>query len=271
MSNIFNRPADATFDALSSLLETARRDKENSRQPRVKSYDISFRHNTNDDSLDIVLNRDEENSIPLTHHSLSQVAGMAKIKLDMIERLCNKTRKDLVVDNLNTLFPGDPIERVVLIQEDKDPDLEVVRRFARAVNGSDYSRLWDVDMFGEVDDLLVPKGYAAALPMTMNYGGTRYSRFAHNALAYHTPLFRGDQTSFGFFTDHKHVDSAVGRLMPGIMIWNSEVGSRSFGFHTFYFHEPTGAFIMWTPSNHKRKRYVHRGAISAALDRKSVV
>jgi hypothetical protein len=49
------------------------------------------------------------------------------------------------------------------------------------------------------------------------------------------------------------------------MVWNSEVGARSFGFHTFYYHEMSGSIIIWTPANHKRKRFVHRGDISKAF------
>ena len=56
-------------------------------------------------------------------------------------------------------------------------------------------------------------------------------------------------------------------LLPlsGVMVWNSEVGARSFGFHTFYYHKKSGSIMIWTPSNHKRKRFVHRGNIRLAF------
>ena len=57
----------------------------------------------------------------------------------------------------------------------------------------------------------------------------------------------------------------LGGLKPGMMVWNSEVGARSFGYHTFYYHEASGSIIIWTPSNHRRKRFVHRGNIKKAF------
>ncbi len=83
-----------------------------------------------------------------------------------------------------------------------------------------------------------------------------------------TGLFRGDQCSFGFFfyNDPINGDSTkLGGLKPGMMVWNSEVGARSFGYHTFYYHEKSGSIIIWTPSKHGRKRFVHRGNIQKAF------
>lgn len=83
-----------------------------------------------------------------------------------------------------------------------------------------------------------------------------------------TGLFRGDQCSFGFFFVEKDLEgdsTALGGLKPGMMVWNSEVGARSFGYHTFYYHEMSGSIIIWTPAKHGRKRFVHRGDISKAF------
>jgi hypothetical protein len=188
---------------------------------------------------------------------------MAKIRVDMLERLHAKDRDDLIVDNLKTLFPNNRSKTKFVLVRDHYSDDGDINSVARAVNGGDYSRLWDCEVFTEMEDLLMPKGFTPMLPKLR--ADALRNGLMHNL---DTGLFRGDQCSFGFFFVENELDGDsehLGGLKPGMMVWNSEVGARSFGFHTFYYHEKSGSILIWTPSKHRRKRFVHRGNIHKAF------
>ena len=252
---VFRRPADRNYDSLSTLIESAASDRDNSIEVRTSAFNIEFSMPDEDVMIDIA-DQNGDKSHRLTHYSFGQVAGMCRIPTQVLQRLLGFERGDLAVENMNTLFPVDSGEKTILVQQTRDDDNRVIDTHARAVNGSAYSRLWDADVFGEIEEWLIPQGFDPAIPMN----ATR-SEFMRN---HRTALYRGDQTSFGFFfagTDHP-MGMELGGLWPGIMVWNSEVGARSFGFHTFYYHMQSGSVIVWTPSKQKKKRFVHRGNIN---------
>lgn len=256
--DLFRRPADSTFDEMRALLDAAQEDMQNSREVRVPSSAIQFSYDEESEALKVQLGAVETQ--PMTAYSLGQVAGMARIPTQIIERLYAKGERELVVDNLNALFPrGDLDNKMALVRDVKDDNLNVLHSFVRAMNGNAYSRLWDCEVFQEIDDFLIPRGFSPKIPSSRP--GSIRNGLMHNLRA---GLFRGDQTSFGFFFAERvdpNLGKELGGMIPGMMVWNSEVGARSFGFHTFYFHEATGSIIIWTPSNHRRKRFVHRGNI----------
>jgi len=259
LGDIFSRPADSNYNSMQELLDVAEQERNESRTVKVEGVDILF----SDADGQIFLNIPGQSPLPLTNYSMTQVAAMAKVPTVVLERLHAKERDDLVVGNLNTLFPNERSKtKFVLVRDHYEGDGNI-HSVARAVNGGAYSRLWDVEVFTELEDFLMPKGFTPNLPHLMS--GCMRNGFMHNLS---TGLFRGDQCSFGFFFSENDSDIStahLGGIKPGMVVWNSEVGARSFGFHTFYYHEKSGNIIVWTPSNHKRKRFVHRGDITRAF------
>lgn len=260
VADIFRRPADDNYSSMLELLEVTEQEMNESREFRVQSKDLSFSQNQDGDAL--ALEMSGHRPLQLGHWSLTQVAKMAKLPVDVIERLYKADRLDLVVDNMNTLFPILNSDEKQVLVRDTHTDVSIDSTI-RAVNGSAYSRLWDNEVFAEVDDWLIPRGFTPALPFLR--AGALRSGLMHGL---DTGLFRGDQCSFGFFFVQDELEcqqDMTGGLQPGVMVWNSEVGARSFGFHTFYYHRPSGSILIWTPANHKRKRFVHRGDIRKAF------
>lgn len=253
LADVFRRPADSNYGSMDLLLKTSEQEMTESRTIKVEGSNISF--STEDGAFNVDVQG--QTPLPLTNYSLTQVAGMAKIQTHVLERLHKRDRDDLVVDNLNTLFPNDRAETKFLLVRDHYDEFGGIESVARAVNGGQYARLWDYEMFSEVEDFLMTRGFTPMLPEIA-------AESWRNGLMHglDTGLFRGDQCSFGFFFVDSELDGDsedLGGLKPGMMVWNSEVGARSFGFHTFYYHEASGSIIIWTPANHKRKRFVHRG------------
>ncbi len=249
LPSIFNRPADCQYDVMDRLLENAKQDMTDSKEMVVETNTMQFA--AIGGSIGITLDKETVDGVPnphpLTHYSMMQACRMAKFDVDTARRLRIKGRNDLAIDNLNTLFPNASGDfKIMLLDGQKN---------IRALNGGDYSRLWDYTMFDQVNKCLIPAGF---VPAVIRRGCGALLR------AGHTALFRGDQTSFGFFftDDIQKYDDQLGGLRQGIMIWNSEIGSRSFGFSNFYFREDSGTFLIWDKKNETRKRFVHRGDIT---------
>jgi hypothetical protein len=243
LPNIFRRTPDVQHQEMESLLNSAKTDMDLSQEVAINTNDVNFV----DFNGSIAL-RAKNNEHPLTQYSMTQACRMAKIDTSIIRRLRFFGRNDLAIDNLNCLFPKNEL-KVALLNQNSE---------MRALNGSDYSRLWDFKIFDAVHKSLIPYGFK---PAVVPYGCGQLLK------AGHTALFRGDQTSFGFFfTDEAEVSSKLGSLRQGIMIWNSEVGARSFGFTNFYFREESGSFIIWDKNSIAKKRFVHRGDISKGFN-----
>src|SRR5439155_12859540 len=75
-------------------------------------------------------------------------------------------------------------------------------------------------------------------------------------------LFRSDRDSFSFFYGDKEPgDDGLGGLRKGIVVFNSEVGAKSFGFSTFYFREMCANFLVWDASGVEHRRARHTSAV----------
>lgn len=259
VADVFRRPADASFNDMGKLLEVSEQEMNQSRVIPTRAANMSFSV-SDEGQFNVEV---DGRPFPLTNFSLTQVAQMAKLPTHVLENLHRRQRDDLVVENLKTLFPNDRAKNKFILVRDHYGDDGSINSVARAINGGDYSRLWDYEVFSEMEDLLMDRGFTPRLPELMPHA-TR-SGFMHGL---HTGLFRGDQCSFGFFflEDESLKDCEdLGGLVPGMLVWNSEVGARSFGYHTFYYHEASGSIVIWTPAKHKRKRFVHRGNVKKAF------
>ena len=219
VANIFSRPVDNNYNSMEALLDDAKNEMNQSRTLKVTGSDISF--NSDVDGFNLIV--DGQDPLPLTNYSLTQVAKMAKIPTAVLERLHKKNRDDLVVDNLDVLFPNSRSQTKFILVRDHYDNVGGIDSVARAINGGDYARLWDFEVFGEIEDFLLTEGFTPTLPL-ITVNGWR------NGLMHglHAGLFRGDECSFGFFFAKKELkDSStdLGGLQPGIMVWNSEVGA----------------------------------------------
>ena len=254
MTNTTNLDAarETSYNLLSSFLNDAQDDKDNSTSYKVLSSEINFHDPAGVDMVDMSTAR--FNNLGLSRWAFKQVAGMAKIPVPMLDRLYQNGNGGLITENLNALFPQGTEERQVLVRDGGN-------RFIRAVNGSAYSRLWDVDAFERADDVIGALGFMPSLPTRGNSYALNGNVFSNNGV-----LWRTNHESFGLFFDRNKENDplakTLGGFVPGVVIWNSEVGARSFGYKTFYMHMGTYSILPWAPASHKRKRFVHRGDIS---------
>jgi hypothetical protein len=249
-NNLMRRPADEHFESMAAIMEHA-----NTAKARSHEVDVDFRmglFTEADGKLEFDVDGINK-PLDLSNWSLNQLATLTGLPMRAIEAIAAKGRMDLVAQNLNVLLPrGDDTRK--LFMEDRGGDTYHLR----SVNGSAYSRIYDAEVLQAINEWLLPAGMIPALP-TMNTDAQQNNIMGNNKPA----LFRGERDSHCFFySDQNPGDDGLGGLRLGLMFTNSEVGTSSFKWSTFYFRDMCANFLIWNASNIKRKRVIHRGNIA---------
>ena len=184
-------------------------------------------------------------TLRLTHYALGQLATMARVPMPVLERLDGETRAKV----LNRCFPRNRRYRTALVDGD--------RLALRCVTSDRYERVWDADVYEQVDRWLLPNGFIPAMP-TINTDAQGTNLLGNTKPA----LFRSDRDSFAFFYgDRSPGDDGFGGLRKGVVVYNSEVGAKSFGFSTFFFRAMCSNFLVWDATGVKARRARHTGAV----------
>jgi hypothetical protein len=127
----------------------------------------------------------------------------------------------------------------------------------RCITSDRYERVWDFDVIAEIERWLVPNRFVPAKP-TINTDARGTNVLGNDKPA----LFRSDRDSFFFFYgDKAPADDGFGGLRKGIVVFNSEVGAKSFGFSTFYFRDMCSNFLIWDVTGQTTKRARHTSAV----------
>jgi hypothetical protein len=185
-----------------------------------------------------------------THWSFGQLADRAGAPASYLRKLPT----ELVADCLNFGVMQRDIEEVGLLVRDEPggPCATLA-----AATGPQYGRIWNadvvkalVDRFGDgvTGDFKVPGEFGNAV--TVDKGNTT--------------LYASDRDMFVFLADEEHRIEMPGRrngetgsLARGFFMWNSEVGSSTFGIATFLFDYVCCNRIVWGPAEYKEIRIRH--------------
>ncbi len=233
---LFARPPEDHFESFDALRTDADAQKRRCTTLEAKDTVILF----GEDGRTIHFG---DRTLRLTHYSLAQLAGMARVPMPVLERLDGETCARV----LNRCFPRNRRYRAALVDGDR----------LRALTSDRYERVWDADIYEEIDRWLLPRGFVPAKPtINTDAQGT-------NALGNTKPaLFRSDRDSFAFFYGDKEPgDDGFGGLRKGIVVFNSEVGAKSFGFSTFYFRAFCANYLVWSATGVQARRARHTGAV----------
>ena len=127
----------------------------------------------------------------------------------------------------------------------------------RAATGPRYGRIWNADILqslvkrfgdGVTGDWKVPGEFGKAVQVTKD----------------NTTLFAGDRDMFVFLADEQHRielpnrrNGQAGEMARGFFMWNSEVGSSTFGLATFLFDYVCCNRIVWGAEEYKEVRIRH--------------
>lgn len=240
-----SRPADQRFLDLNELKARTEQGKLNSTGKVVPTKALHFE--PMDDHKGLKIAGQNGVAADITHWSFGQLAGLAKAPAGYLREL----PAELVADSLNygLKFRREIDEvGVLLTRENVSVDgfaSPATRVEMRAATGPNYGRIWNADIAaslvnrfgdGRTGDFRVPGEFGKQVEVTRN----------------NTTIYGSDRDMFVFLADEEHRIDMQGRrngepgsLARGFFIWNSEVGSTSFGVAMFLFDYVCMNRIVW--------------------------
>ena len=251
------RPADQRFLDLNELLARTQQGKNQSTGKVVATKQLHFEPMDDHKGLKIV----GQNGVPadVTHWSFGQLAGLAKAPAGYLREL----PAELVADNLNygLRFRREIDEvGVLLTREQVSVDgfaAPASRVEMKAATGPNYGRIWNADIAaslvnrfgdGRTGDFRVPGEFGKQVAVTRD----------------NTTIYGSDRDMFVFLCDEEHRVDMQGRrsgepgsLARGFFVWNSEVGSTSFGVAFFLFDYVCQNRIVWGVQQYSEMRLRH--------------
>lgn len=259
------RPDDERFTSLTAMLTMMGGARENSRDWTIASSQLralpapSDRANSplSMDIKGLLLEGPRGEPFAPTHWAFGQLVQLAEGRADYLRRLPSPIVADCINYGLQFLRAKEDVK--LLLYKNGGPAQ------MRAATGPEYGRIWNVDIvralvskFGDGvsgDTFRVPGVLGQQVTVTKE----------------NTTLFASDRDMFVFLADEKHRvdipnrrDGKPGALARGFFVWNSEVGSKSFGIATFLFDYVCANRIVWGAAEYKEIRMRHS---SGAPDR----
>jgi hypothetical protein len=211
--NLFRRPAEEHFASFQELRDNAAKQRSRCREMEARDLAILF-----GESGDVYFG---DNAVRPTAYSFGQLAAVARVPTQVLERLEVPTRASV----MNQCFERSRRFRIGLCDGNQ----------LRAVTSDRYERVWDEELYQRIDRWLLPSGFIPAVPTA---GGPNIKNDK-------PALFRSDRDSFAFFYSEKTPNDPYGGLRKGVVVFNSEVGAKSLGYATFLFRDVCANFMIW--------------------------
>lgn len=170
-----------------------------------------------------------------THWSFGQLTGLVGAPAAYVRDLPAPLAADCV--NYGLQVTRDAQDVGVLVSRDGQ---------LRAATGPRYGRIWNSDIV----DALVDR-FGDGVSGQWRVPGIR-GQALEEVTADNTTLYAGDRDMFVFLADEENRielpgrrDGQTGQLARGFFVWNSEVGSSTFGLKTFLFDFVCQNRIVW--------------------------
>lgn len=190
----------------------------------------------------IVLNRGMK-SVEPSHWSFGQLAGWIHAPANYLRSIPQPLAVQCINHGIQaTARENGALKFMAITREGSDVNT------LQAVTSTSYGRIWDADVV------------ACAQRIVDHTGGRFYNPKAYvNGEVKPSGLYASDRDVFIFMIDGGSLLDAGPRaqLNRGFFMWNSEVGSSTFGLTTFLFNVVCGNHIVWGASNVKELRIRH--------------
>lgn len=278
---MFAAPDEAKFKDFASIRAHAAEQRKRSKEVEVDMSKFLFAHKDGRDFAYV-----DDYNLRLTNLFYKQVALEAGIRLETLAMLKPSTRINVLNELWEPHRERGKEERKLLLETNELGEFDV-----RAMNGARYERLWDSEVFDEVERWLLATGdWTPAYP-TFNVDPE--SKVEDRPKA----LIRTDRYSFTFFftepkfkdgdgfsnqkvsgmtgsadiakaqgfADHRDTDG-LGGLRKGLMVYNGETGHKSFGWQMFLFRNVCSNFNIWDLSEGRTKRVRHTKSVRDAFE-----
>lgn len=256
------RPADERFTSLDEMLAHARdrRTRALTRTVANRTLTLAAAKVEGDDLIVgdpaatdpdatglVVLADDLIDRAPLlpTHYAFNQMAGLVGAPAGYLRKL----HPALIADCVNYGLIKRPVEEVGMMVFPEGEGGELA-----CATGPNYGRIWNADVIdalrrrfgnGRDGEFTVPGEFGKAVTVTKD----------------NTTLFAGDRDMFVFLADEQHRIPNPARggapMARGFFVWNSEVGSATFGVAAFLFDYVCCNRIVWGASDYSELRIRH--------------
>lgn len=246
-----NRPTDERFTSLPQLLAVTHQHRMSSTAKAISSRQLEAVPVDGDvQALEIM--GPNGAAVSPTHWSFGQLAGLAGAPAGYLRNLPAPLAADCI--NYGLHCTRDVQDVGVLVRHE---DQEGVGNSLVAATGPNYGRVWNetitralIERFGDgvTGDFRVPGEFGKAVEITKA----------------NTTLYAGDRDMFVFLADEKNRievpnrrNGQTGSMARGFFVWNSEVGSASFGVAMFLFDYVCCNRIVWGAEGFKEIRARH--------------
>jgi hypothetical protein len=247
-SSVFTRPDETRFADMKSIMENAKRDKDNNTTEIIDISSISFWSSGTGDDIKIFM-RTPGGEHEITSYMLNKICVKAGMRKKDLYPLTPATRTAFLNEIWQSQLKDDAGKKVSLLMDDTR---------IRTMTSTSYKRIWDYDLLTIIDRWAVGGGFQPAVP-TINKQNSNNDKPA---------LFRSDRDMFTFFFTGRDNDSPddFGGLRKGLIVRNSEVGDKSIGIENFIFREVCGNFLIWGMEAHESKSRKHIGNVQSFVD-----
>jgi hypothetical protein len=244
-SQWFSRPDDQKFLSLDALHARVMELAEHGVVENVMSNDIRVEASGEHDiDLLLPLQDDKQRRVRPTHWSFSQLCQLSQVPAGYLRRLPSK----IAGINLQYGLSNFRSELVKAYSSNGGEDVEL-----RAATGPDYGRIYDHEVVKAVQEV-AGNGVGDTrwkVPGRLDWGTGMYDPDTPVSMDT-TTLFASDRDVFLFLVDDKNPieigkldDGKPDLVFRGFFVYNSEVGSKSFGVATMYLRAVCCNRILW--------------------------
>lgn len=242
------RPPDQRFTSLTELDAFVSNVRKSSHAKVLSSKALSLAP-VEEDSNALVCIGPNGGPVNLTHWSFGQLAQLAGAPAGYLRGIPAPLAADCM--NFGFKVTRDASDVGVLLYKNGGP------AELRAATGPNYGRIWNetithalVNRFGDgiTGDFRVPGEFGKAIEVTKD----------------NTTLYASDRDMFVFLADEQHRieipnrrNGEPGSLARGFFVWNSEVGSATFGIATFLFDYVCCNRMVWGSEQYAEVRIRH--------------
>jgi len=229
-----SRPSDERFTSLYDMQRHFSGLKENSKELVLSSRRLMAVPKDDNKGLVVVSNDNEYNP---TNWAFGQLAQLAEAPAGYLRSLPSPIAADCI--NYGLQYKRDIEDVGVLLYKNGGAPV------LRAATGPRYGRIWNLDIVNGLVDRF-GDGISGQFKVPGEFGKRVEVTKAN------TTLYAGDRDMFVFLADEDNRievpdrrDGKSGSLARGFFVWNSEVGSATFGVSTFLFDYVCCNRIVW--------------------------
>ena len=249
----FARDDDISYPSLREMFQELNGRDANTKEENLSLDSVEFMQGSGPKDIHI---RIEGIKYDMTPYVYSKICRMTNTPSQYIGRMRDTS---LAVDCLNHDFNIFREQRKEQAKENNKMDENMLflttNNTLRSLTSTSYKRLYDSYVVSRAiehcTDDIVPGGYVAG-------GG--------NSNPKRSGLYLSDRDSFMFLVNQNDpIDIKGEQLHRGIMIWNSEVGSKTIGFQYFMYRYVCANHIIWGAEQVETINKRHVGSLEEVL------